>query len=358
MKKTETTAAPEAPADSKQIGSEDYERKIIGLLKVGIIVPVLLLLVAGGLYFANTLDKQPKNTAFTIDGKNYSASFVKAMATIHALELRNSNIPKDSDAKLIYQHLKEQVVAKKLGIDLSQAAIEDGQKDIHYKYEINLDKTLEAAVAADAKNPSLTVPKSPSYPTKQSLVNEWLYIIGYHNALISSYATLSDGAYVGYSFAFDFGRRALFSADEVAGAGDKALIAKDREYAKSRADIYRTAIYKKNLDAGAFLRTIENKPTLTLTDTNIQFSAALSARFDSRNGANSLSSQVFYPDTYKFIKTQTKAGVSAVLLAKTTQGIPVAYYFVVIEKAKAGVPNVQQAIADEANNIGGKYYGL
>ena len=195
------------------------QRKLVaiaGLLLAAIIIIVVLVLLRS---------HAQANAVFTIDGRAYGEKEVK---DITSLAVKGGE-SQDQAAKEAFYYLKRQHVAEKMGIKIDDEAVNKQIDDLFGK---NNQK------AKDSK---------------------WAKLVAYNDVLISRLDNLADNANVsGYVYIFFFGQQIERGpAYTPPYYGNKAIIARDKAYAKQQADDYHKALDSSKLTPEAAFKKLE-----------------------------------------------------------------------------------------------------
>jgi hypothetical protein len=292
------------------------------ILQRFVMLVVAVIIVAALVIFAK--DFSHRNVAFRIDGKNYSKKTISEMATYASKQNGQS---KQSNAKNIYSLYKTEIAAKKEGI---------------------------APTADELK----VVAKLPGATTDAE--KQYVDLVQFNNALTQAYQRNQQGGYAGQEFVFDYSARispAPQGITPVSGFGNPTLIKQDQQYAHQQAEAFYNK-YKQNPASAnqlnAQLRTM-NK---------LGFIAGMS-QFGPSQSSN-LQSQIYYPDIYKYVITQSKpvlsgvrsGNVPTVLKPTSSQDYTPGYYYFVNITQAGKVVDAHTKVVDAEKKMGSVYYGI
>jgi hypothetical protein len=340
-------------------------RRVVKLVALAV---VMIAVVAGIVLVSLRQVSKTANVAFTIDGKSYSKALVDVLAHIQS-DQNDAQTPKQA-AVALFGYLKEQQASQAIGI-----APDHGQIEVELKalspslLDYALSKEQTTALKQAAADKTFAKVSLPTGPTSSPYVNEWAYILAYHNALAASYSNAADGKYQGYSFVFDFSDKIIppvIDEPKVAGYGDQGRIAADQAHAKQEAMRYHDMLTAGTMTSVQLLAATKKDFRLGTTDKNISFSTLDSDLFDSSVDP-SIESHVHNQNIADFIKKQTKTGVSDVQVAKVPKvrspknpgdyadGI---YYFVSLDGVTKAVPKAQQQLQEKLKTIKASYNGI
>lgn len=217
---------------------------------------------------------QPK-PVFSVAGHDYYAEEVNDLIKYPTT---TKHLSRDQATKLAYDYLRRQAAAEQLRLAPSRDAI----------------AAAKQAVLGDLPPASLV--KDP-----------WTELAAFNLALKDELANSDGHVYHGYSFVFWFGRHWSKSYDYTdPHYGDQKLIAKDKAYAKSRAEHYHQQLVSHKISPDQALREIQKDDRLN-DSTELPFSA----KFEPGNN-KPLESQVFFLDIAKFIEQKAKPGLSKI----------------------------------------------
>jgi hypothetical protein len=296
--------------------------KKIALLLVVVVVFGL------GIYLFKT--QSAKNSAFSINGTNYSKAEISEMASFAA---KSSGFSRAQETKNIFELYKVQAAAQKAGITPNDTELKTASKTLHF-----------ASVAKPADK-------------------QYVKLITYNIALTNqTYNRYAQGGYEGDMFVFDFSQKILppaFGVPPIPGYGDPALIKKDKNYALQQAQKY-YAIYKKDNS------TVKKLDSELMSNRRDGY-GAVATSFDSAVTKSSLSSQIYYSDIYKFVTSQTKPGLGAIKLGRVSTKLlsPTPedyadgyYYFVNIRKALPVIADPGGKVMSEIKKLQVVYRGV
>ncbi|MBC7746837.1 hypothetical protein H7Y40_02560 [Pedobacter sp.] len=187
---------------------------------------------------------QQSTVAFTIDGKSYSKNEVTSLIKYST---QRGGTPEET-AKVAFDYLKRQAAAKKAGIAISEAKLTEARDSLFPDNKTSYD--IDGA--------------------------PWIELASYNEALtrVFSSSKLTDAS--GYVFIFPFdnliARDIIPISEQPKGYGDATLIARDRAYAKERAEHYRDALKSNTLTPELALAEVKADARLgqiDLPNTNI-----------------------------------------------------------------------------------------
>lgn len=301
---------------------------------------VLLIGLAGlaGWWFFVRGDSATNNVAFSIDGKDYSKQEINMLIEFPVLV----GTSKEDAAKQAFDMYKKQAAAQKTGIVIEQTAIEAERKELYPNYSDDLDE--------NTKN--------------------WMNLVSYDSALnkLSNQTSVYTDA-TGYIYIFWFGKNIVY--DPIGtnpDYGNDDAIAKDREYADSRAKYYYNQIESGSMSADKALEEIKSDPKLGLTDGN---SDNISIKFDSISSNLAPNSKLLYvPQDIlnQVIKVSSNQGLDSIRTATISnqEDIPegsqaqnpeVLYYFIYIDKPATKSFDMNQ-YSSNLETINTQYWGI
>lgn len=194
-----------------------------------IVIPALILLViVGYLLWRWSLTYAGSNTAFVINGHQYTKKEVKKLTKYS----ESLGMPKKDAAKMFFEIIKRDTA-------IQQANIDTSQKDV----DAQLHETYPKKIWGDEGVKWLT----------KDVVNQ---------KTLDSMGNLSDNE--GYLYMFNFSRYLLKGADYTpSGYNDATLIQKDRDYAKEQAEIILNGLKQNKLTPLGALEKVKNDVRLT-----------------------------------------------------------------------------------------------
>ncbi|MGH7237694.1 MAG: hypothetical protein ACREGF_04115, partial [Candidatus Saccharimonadales bacterium] len=268
----------------------------------------IIILAAGLVLYFNHQHARAK-LAFTVDGHNYSKTYVNNLIT-YPVSVGDT---KTEAAKEAFNFLKRQAVANKLGINVPQLQVGSEQASLLQQASAGLNKTK---------------------------AEPWFQLIAYDNVLQTLLSgTNSATAPQGYIFAFMFDQHAVSgpAASKPMGFGDSSLIAQDRDYANKRATYYRQQLVEHKITPEQLLSAINQDPKLNV-DYSPGFNDSIHFGVDSTTPWQS--QLTFNKAALSYITGQTKPGISAVKVGQlpnisypTAQDYMDAYfYFIDLEQ--------------------------
>ena len=287
-----------------------------------------LLIIAGLLIVAGTAAYllTPKNTdtAFMVDGKNYSKKEISSMAD--QASNTNSALARDNFTRQVYQMYITQSASEK-------AKITPNKRELQY-------------AATQVNNSS-----NSSKPLK-----DYYNLLTYNIALDKSYDRYKGKQYTGWSFVYTFGKNAddFSSAEPGSSKPDKTKYYEDKIYAKNQADIGHDQIKKNQIQPQKLITKINNNTRLSYLRASTYFSP---------DNVSDIRSKLFFQDINNYVISQNKPGLSSVKIGKASYTpdndnlIDYFYYFVRIDSIEQPIKNPKQTVKNTENSINKKYYG-
>lgn len=219
------------------MAKKSHRRRNILLIAAGVVL--LLLAGAAAWYFLMGPAKTARQTAFTIDGQNYSKDQINSLIQYPVA----NGASKDTTAKQAFDMYKRQKAAEKTGIVITDDQIATSRK--------NLFPNLM---------PSLNGSTDPN-------TEAWVKLVSYDNALTNFVATTPTYSNAnGYVFLFWFSQRIDYNPNRpIDGFGDPTLIAADRQYASDRANYYRQQLADKTMTPDQVVQSVKADSRLAYT---------------------------------------------------------------------------------------------
>jgi hypothetical protein len=283
----------------------------VGIFAVLIVLAVLIYVLTSG-----------SKTAFSINGTNYSLSSYNATLS----QAEQAGVSKTIAKNEIAAYRKDQFVANELKMSIPNSLIQTEAQSLYLQ-------------------------------SNYSNLNSWQYLASWDSAFHQQLNIQSTGGYEGYIFYFPFNE--LFvnpfpgGKSPIPGFGNPAAITAAQQYAQTQA-----MTYMSELSSGHNPNDLLNK---VLADDKLKFvgSNNLSNAFlINTNGVSQMTSQGSnsVPD-YELtdIKNLGKTGITTVTTLTSTYTsnststgvttpVPIAYYFIDLQKVISSQPNLQNTV--------------
>ncbi len=275
---------------------------------VFLLILVLIFLV---MQFAkdNSTETNSRSSAvvFVIDGKEYYKDEILKIAQYPMERISQSE---ESTVQEIFQLQKKIVNAEKLGVNPSEADINDEMSQV---------------LTDDIK-------KSEGYKDEY---RAWFDLVARANAVDRYVNQQYAPGYEGYALVFYFGQRIDYGDDyKPEGLNDPALIAQDKAYAKDKAEYYHAQVKDGKMSAAEVSDVIKADPKLAN-----QFYTVENPFKSSQEG--DWTQKIGYSDVVDAVVSQETTGVSELKIgggyvggnfADETQKKEMFYYFTALEK--------------------------
>jgi hypothetical protein len=284
-----------------------------------IVLAIAVSLVGTAILVGGVLYVREIQSAFTIDGKRYSKSYVTKLVNEGEKKTYQS---KSIMQKRVFGYLEERAAVTRLGYQLGKSA-----------------------------------PKS---------IQSWDDLISYHRSVVFYYDVLKLGVYQGYSFVFDFSQRIQPTGPgetPISNLGNPVSIAVDKAYANQMAKANYALFTTHKITPMALLKKLK-------ADSRLNWDGG-SAVFSTNNSKVSLPlpQQIYYSGIYNYVITQSKPGISSIRtgtvpISSKPNTVPSSieketyFYFVDIEQASKPLANPELTISNEIAKLKVKHYAL